>query len=256
VISEGGAAGALEGVPAAVTMVARSLREDIAHGRIRCGERIKEVPLATSMGVSRTSVRAAIRLIADEGLLRLHQNRGASVPLPALADVLEVYALRATLGSLALQRLMVSPERVQLEPLERILERFAQAVGAADQQTAVRADLDFQNELVAMSGLPRVQRTFEQLSNQIMMFISSLGVTYDLQSIYDDVAQLLEAVSSSNLLTADRLWRDKFERCMRDFFEYLPDSELDPALWIALTQSGRPGRYTQQTALADRSSSP
>jgi DNA-binding GntR family transcriptional regulator len=231
-----------------VSTVATSLREDIANGRIRCGERIKEVPLAASMGVSRGAVRAAIRLIADEGLLELHPNRGASVPQPALADVLEVYALRATLGSLALQRLMISPERVQLEQLRVILARFAVAVAAQDQPAAVRADLDFQNELVAMSGLPRVQRTFEQLSNQIMMFISSLGVAYDLQSIYDDVAQLLDAVSTLNLLTADRLWRDKFERCMRDFFEYLPNGELDPALWIALTQSGRPGRYTQQAS--------
>jgi DNA-binding GntR family transcriptional regulator len=228
------------GSRSAVLAVAEILREEIARGRIRCGDRIKEIPLATSLGVKRGAVRMAIRQLADEGLLELHPNRGASVPRPELSDVLEVYALRATLGSLALQRLKVSPELVKPRPLRRVLARFQTAVSASDQARAVRADLDFQNELVALSGLPRVRRTFEQLSNQIEMFISSLGVVYDLASIYDDVDQLLAAVCALDLATADRLWREKFERCMRDFFDYLPNGDIEPSLWLALTHSGRP----------------
>ena len=69
-----------------------------------------------------------------------------------------------------------------------------------------------------------------------MMFISSLGVVYDLESIYADVEVLSAAVRNRDMLSADRLWRDKFERCMNDFFDYLPSTADDPTLWSALTQ--------------------
>jgi len=71
---------------------------------------------------------------------------------------------------------------------------------------AVNADLQFQDEVVRLSGLRRAERTFCQLSNIVRMFISSLEVTYDLRSIYDDVDGLREAAvrAFESLDLADR----------------------------------------------------
>ena len=220
--------------------IADILRDDIASGRLRCGDRIKELPLAQRFGVPRGPVREAIHLVAEEGLLEVRRNQGASVTRPAISDILEVYAIRASLGSLALRRLAIEPARIDLRPLHACLRTFRGAVSAGEQSGAVNADLQFQDEVVRLSGLRRAERTFCQLSNIIRMFISSLEVTYDLQSIYDDVDGLYRAIAARNLRTAEELWRAKFERCMRDFVDYLPNGELDPSLWYALTQSDQP----------------
>lgn len=216
--------------------IAQRLREDIVTGRLRSGDRVKEVPMALSIGVSRGRVREAIRLVAEEGLLEIQPNKGASVPLPSVFDVLEVYALRASLGSLALRRLAMAPERLDLRKLQICLATFAEAVNLNDEDAAVWADLHFQDEIIRQSGLPRVCRTFKQLSNLIAMFIASLGVTYDLQSIYADVDNVYTALATGDLEEADRLWREKFERCMLDFSDYVRESHIDSSLWLALTR--------------------
>ena len=59
-----------------------------------------------------------LRLLERDGLVRLIPNRGAFVPELRALDVLEVYALRASLGTLALQKLMLGP-RSDRNALER-----------------------------------------------------------------------------------------------------------------------------------------
>jgi len=84
------------------------LRRDLLSGRYPSGERLKEEELAARFGAGRYTVRTAVRMLVDSGLLDHRPHRGASVPLltadrvhevSAYREVLEVGALR-----LALQR--------------------------------------------------------------------------------------------------------------------------------------------------------
>src|SRR6218665_2281284 len=53
-----------------------TLRDWLLHGRLKPGERIEGVPLARTMGVSRTPVRAALATLASEGLIDHPAKRG------------------------------------------------------------------------------------------------------------------------------------------------------------------------------------
>ena len=81
------------------------LRELIVQGRLAPGERLNERLLCEQLGISRTPLREAIKLLASEGLVALLPNRGAQVaPLEAgrLAETLAVMgALEALAGELA-----------------------------------------------------------------------------------------------------------------------------------------------------------
>ena len=55
------------------------LRDDILHGVMKPGERLMEVSLAKKLGVSRTPVREAIRMLEQEGLAVMLPRRGAHV---------------------------------------------------------------------------------------------------------------------------------------------------------------------------------
>src|SRR6218665_869393 len=67
------------------------LRDWLLHGRLKPGERIEEVPLARTMGVSRTPVRAALATLASEGLIDHQPKRAYLVKEFALADILSAY---------------------------------------------------------------------------------------------------------------------------------------------------------------------
>ena len=81
------------------------LRDQIVQGRLAAGARLNERLLTTQLGVSRTPLREAFKVLATEGLVELLPNRGAIVshmdPV-RLSDILAVMgALEALAGQLA-----------------------------------------------------------------------------------------------------------------------------------------------------------
>lgn len=223
---------------ATAVTVAAALREGLADGRFRSGERLKEIPLAEQLGVSRGPVRDALRLLHEDGLLELLPNRGAVVPAVHAADVLEVYALRCALGALALHKIVGQAARTDGAALGRRLGALDEAVAAGDEPAAVRADLAFQDEIVRAAGLRRVTVQFERLTLQVRMFVSLLDAHYDdkLGVMLREDAALLDAIAAGDVAGAEARWREKFERWVRDFVEHVPEEDFDRALWVALTR--------------------
>src|SRR6478609_4662701 len=130
--------------PSNVDLALNAIRDAIVSGRLKPGERIKEVPLAEELGFSRAPVRDALRLLERDGLVTLVPNRGAIVPELRAVDVLEVYALRASLGTLALHKLTLDASSLQLAPLERELARLVRAGEKQRSHDAADADLVYQ----------------------------------------------------------------------------------------------------------------
>jgi DNA-binding GntR family transcriptional regulator len=98
------------------------LRDLIVRGRLAPGERMNERLLCEQLGISRTPLREALKLLATEGLVDLLPNRGAVVaPLePArLAETLELMgALEALAGELACRR-ATQPQIAEIRALHQ-----------------------------------------------------------------------------------------------------------------------------------------
>ncbi len=81
--------------------VVATLRQLIVNGRLAAGERLAEIPVAESLGVSRTPVRLAFRALEQEGLLARAGKRGYEVRSFSDADVRTAIEVRGTLEGLA-----------------------------------------------------------------------------------------------------------------------------------------------------------
>jgi DNA-binding GntR family transcriptional regulator len=85
--------------------VAHHLRDLITEGELAPGTRLNERALGERLGVSRTPLREALRLLAADGLVTLQPNRGAQVVTLSEADVRESFevmsGLEAQSGELA-----------------------------------------------------------------------------------------------------------------------------------------------------------
>lgn len=73
----------------------------IVEGQLPAGSRINERELCESLGISRTPLREAVKVLAAEGLVDITPNRGAFVAEMSPSDVLEAFELMAGLESLA-----------------------------------------------------------------------------------------------------------------------------------------------------------
>jgi DNA-binding GntR family transcriptional regulator len=223
--------------PSNVDVAADAVRDAIVRGRLKPGERIKEIPLAAELDLSRGPIRDALRKLERDGIVQVIPNRGAVVPEIRAVDVLEVYALRAALGSLALHKLTLEGT-VPVQALERTLERLRRAVERGQADRAADADLAYQSLVVNRSGLHRVAEEFDRLTWQVRIFIVALDLTLadKLPTILAEMEALHAALVSG--AGAEALWREKYERWVRTLVERLPEP-FDEPLWAALAAARR-----------------
>jgi DNA-binding GntR family transcriptional regulator len=154
-----------------VDQVADRLRSMIWLGELLPGYRLREVPLAQSFGVSRNTIRDAIRELATEGLVTHELHRGALVASLDASDVRDLYAVRRLLELNAVSR----ASQAHLEPVADAVELMERAVQAGDWEAMVEADGRFHQALVAMLGSPRLNRFFEQIGAEFRFAIGVLS---------------------------------------------------------------------------------
>ena len=77
------------------------LRDFIVEGGLAAGARIPERQLCEMLGISRTPLREALKVLAAEGLIELLPNRGARVRILNEQDINELFDLMAGLEALA-----------------------------------------------------------------------------------------------------------------------------------------------------------
>lgn len=212
--------------PGLIEHAVGELREAILSGRLRPGDRLVEQDLAEQLRLSRGPVRQALRELSYEGLVTLRPNRGAVVSSVSADDVLEVYAMRASLGSLALRHLIGSHRGP--ETAARLAPLAAEAKLPATrtrQSRVVRCDLALQATIVDASGLPRVAAKFRELSAEVQLFINALDIHYaDVQQILDEHDALLAAIAAEDADRADRVWKTRFRRAVEEFLDAIPHS--------------------------------
>jgi GntR family transcriptional regulator of vanillate catabolism len=80
------------------------LREMVLRGELVPGQRVAEAPVAEQLGMSRTPVRQALPLLAQEGLLIEHGTRGYVVRAFTPRDVLDAIDIRGVLEGMAARR--------------------------------------------------------------------------------------------------------------------------------------------------------
>jgi DNA-binding GntR family transcriptional regulator len=99
---------------------AERLRELITEGEIAAGTRLNERALCDRLGISRTPLREAFRVLAAEGLIALNPNRGAQVVRLSSDDIRESFevmsALEALSGELACRHI-TEPETAEIKAL-------------------------------------------------------------------------------------------------------------------------------------------
>jgi DNA-binding GntR family transcriptional regulator len=129
----------------------------ILHGDLPPGARLGEVELADRLGVSRTPVREALGRLAAEGLVEIVPNRGARVSSWSVAELEEVFELRAALeprlAALAASR-ATTADAMELEHLAREMERAGAAGPHRDLDALVPLNRGFHGRLVGLAGRP------------------------------------------------------------------------------------------------------
>jgi DNA-binding GntR family transcriptional regulator len=135
-----------------------SIKDGITSGVISPGEWLREYAVASSLGLSRTPVREALRALAAEGIVELEHNRGARVIAWTSEDIDEVYRLRALLEGFGATLAARHATTEQLAELRRVEDKYEQAVESGEDSAIASAECNnaFHAAVLDASGSGRL----------------------------------------------------------------------------------------------------
>lgn len=149
------------------------LRRMILDGTLSPGERLNEVTIADSIGISRGPLREAIKRLSGQGYLTMETHRGAFVKAYTPQEIVDLYELRSALELYAL-RLVV--ERASEQALDDLATRLAEESERirrheADETASepYASELDFHQQLVALSGNQVIRAQLSDANHKLFL---------------------------------------------------------------------------------------
>src|SRR6201996_5872641 len=129
----------IEDVPTVRAIVAQKLREAIMCGNLQPGQRLVERELCEMMGVSRPSIREALRILEADGMVSTVPHRGPTVSTISLEEARQLYAARAILEGFAGRECARLHDPAVVRKIGNALTKLKAAFAAGDLMTALEA---------------------------------------------------------------------------------------------------------------------
>ncbi|MFN8221962.1 MAG: GntR family transcriptional regulator [Gaiellales bacterium] len=196
-----------------VDELAAQLRAQILDGSIAPGTALREQELSDHYEVSRHTLRAALRALASEGLVRIEPNRGAHVPMLDDVALAELFELRAALeleaAHLALERNGGRLPRSVHDALAALAARCE--ARSPRWRDVARAHEGFHNALVEASTSPRIERAYTQLAGELRLFLIQLRPTWPITRMVPHHVQLVARLEQGDLGALRTHLADGFE---------------------------------------------
>lgn len=186
------------------------LRQAILDFTLQPGQRLVERELIEQLGVSRTTVREAIRELSADGLVTVVPQKGAIVTAPSLDDAIDLYEVRASLESLVVQRFVERATDEQVERLSRAVDDLETVTTASTSiSDLLRAKDGFYAVLIEGARSAALQQLLESIQARVQVLRATsmsergrpLEVVHELRAIVGAVEKR-DAERASQLCAA------------------------------------------------------
>ena len=185
--------------------VTESIRNAIAFGRFKAGERLPERDLCEMTGVSRTLVREALRQLESEGLIRVLPHRGPIVAGVTAEQAECIYQVRRELKGLASQLFAERADDAQRAALRDAFRQLKSAFRDNDPIVRLNAKNVFYECLVQGSGNEALGQTLRMLNSRVTVLrATSLKVPGRAKESLKELNELVDALVARNGKAARR----------------------------------------------------
>ena len=151
-------------------VVFNTLRDAILTGKLVPGERLMENQLAEKLGVSRTPVREALRMLELENLVELVPRKGAQVLDMSEKDITNILEVRSALEGLATSLACKKMTKEDLQQLKNMEVDFEKAVADNEVDHFVDIDEDFHDLIFAATENDKLINIFRNLRIQLYRY--------------------------------------------------------------------------------------
>ncbi|AQS65089.1 HTH-type transcriptional repressor NanR [Rhizobium rhizogenes] len=189
-------------------VIRESLRNAIIDRRLAPGTKLSEAEVGALFNVSRTVARAALQILAFEGLVKTERNRGAFVSTPSPEEARQIFASRRLIepGIIAAAVGRITPADIArfrdhlVEEAQYMNER-----GPAARRAEIKASGDFHLMLAALSGNVILQRFMDELVARSSLVVALYGRSGVSSCGHNEHLAILELVAKGDAKSASDL---------------------------------------------------
>jgi DNA-binding GntR family transcriptional regulator len=195
----------IDDVPTVRAMVAQKLREAIMSGTLKPGQRLVERELCEMTGVSRPSIREALRLLEADGLVNTVPHRGPMVSTISLEEARQLYDARAVLEGFAGRECARLRDPAVVRRIGDALARLKAAFTKPDMAAALEAKTDFYAALIGGCRNSFVERMLKPLHDRITLLrITSMSHPKRTDKSLREVTAIWRAIKDGDEDLAER----------------------------------------------------
>jgi DNA-binding GntR family transcriptional regulator len=188
------------------------------------GSHLAEDDIAGELGVSRTPVREALRMLSRAGWLEIQPHSGAYVRNPTMDEVRQVFEVRQTLEDRAARLASCNVADSEIKELHRIIERGWKAVAKSNSKQITVLNSAFHATIAVASRNQILARLLEDLGKQLQWHFSAVATVRGENSWREHEA-ILAAIVAGETESAGALAGEHSQRTQEAFFmQFLADS--------------------------------
>ncbi len=210
----------------------QKLKNAIIKRYIKSGNKLVEETIAQKLGVSRTPVRAAMRRLANDGLLTIMPKRGAVVISPTIAEIEQTYEVRIEMEKMAVRKAAENITEKQLKKLDEIIQKEIEIFKADNIEDYNENNEAFHLLIAEASGNKVLYRYIDQLLEKMKIYLILYDPFFKLKRhfISSEHRPIVEALEEKN---AERAVLE-MEEHLTAAFEQLDTSEVLPPDYFSL----------------------
>ncbi|MGB3833608.1 MAG: GntR family transcriptional regulator [Mesorhizobium sp.] len=185
------------------------IEEGILSGAYDAGEKLNEVTLASRIGVSRGTIREALRSLASMGVIEIIPNRGAFVRKLKLADVLESYDVRAQLFAYAASTVTNRLTPQMTKRLKSSVAAMYEAIEKEDAHAYHEENLRFHDLMFELSNNRKASEIYHALVREISIYRANMIFNRNVMlNSYREHEAIVDAIVAGDEEAASRLARE------------------------------------------------
>ncbi len=190
------------------SQVAFRIREMIRQGILLKGEKVKEIDLCKTLGVSRTPVREALRTLRSEGLIDLVPQKGAFVSEPPIEKIMEMLEVMALLEGEAASLATKNLTATNLSKIEAMHDALETHFQNNNVEKYLQVNFVYHRLIQEMAGNETLSHIIESLRDKILLYRSKqLFIDGRFKESLQEHRDLLKAFQAKNVIEAEKVMK-------------------------------------------------
>ncbi|MCP4383327.1 MAG: GntR family transcriptional regulator [Hyphomicrobiales bacterium] len=179
-------------------MIVDRVYSAVMERRLAPRTKLSEATLCETFGVGRMRVRRSLLLLASQGIVDLHSNRGAYIACPSALEAGEVFETRLMIETGLVRAMARGVSNDVIQSLRRHLEHEDLARKQRERTAIIRLSGEFHIELAKGHGNAVLTRLIRELVTRTSLIVGLFGVNRESTCPEEEHSQIVEAIAAGD----------------------------------------------------------